>query len=329
MNISSCQPPVGRKLSKINALPLAVFILQPSRPMNAKVFCFVTLSLVSGNLCRASENQANAATSEQAVPAVPAALIPGLETPVSNIEKPNGHPTPVQIPDDARAEIKAREAIWRKQRPRWIALLKNFHNLQRKRAAMLVASDKIRDRHIKALRRLYDQAVALGEEGKKVGTGDMDRHISINTELHIFGAGAPGVFYWIVNDDQRVASKTLVDPRTHITYKLNSDGRHVKAIAPNGKILWAHDAFNDYGLEPYRVTKPVIVVFKLSASSQEEYDTARERESHEAITTTDARAIGFAERQDYSKRFIEITFNSSQFGDIDAASGKFTFGGQN
>jgi hypothetical protein len=301
--------------------------------MNAKVFCFVTLSLVIGNPCRSSENWVIATPPDLPPSAVPAAPIPGLETRAPNLEKPQGSPVP-DLDDEARAQINAREAIWRKQASLWTNLFKKFRDLfkkfrdlQSKRAAMLVASDKIRAPHIKALRELYDQAVALGKEAQNGGgSRDTGREITINTELNIFGARVPHVFCWIVNDDQRVEPKMLMDPRTHITYKLDSDGRHVTATAPSGKVLWAHDAFNDYGLEPYRVTKPVIMVFKLSAGSQEEVDASREHVPPSAVAYDEQ---VFRQRQDYSKRFIEVTFNSSQFGDIDAATGKFTFLGQN
>jgi hypothetical protein len=253
-----------------------------------------------------------------AAPELPA--IPGLDKPEEAAPYDE---------EKAIADMKARELLFRKQAPQWDRIIKEFYRLQGRRAAMLTAPDKAWKQHVEALRKLYDQVIALKETLKKVGGGEDDWEITISTELRIFGVGTPTDFYWVINDNQRVKPKTLVDPRTHVTYKLSSDGRHVTAISPNGKILWAHDAFRDYGLAPYRYTMPVIVVFHLSASSKEEYEAAQERLSHEANTFTEARDHGFEKREDYKKRFIEITFNSSQHGDIDAETGKFTFIGAN
>jgi hypothetical protein len=245
------------------------------------------------------------------LPGVPG--IPGLES------------APVPNPERSKEEVGAREreaeALEKQQRPLWRALIHNFKVLQKRRSQALAGSQSLRNKHIAALRGLLKQAKAL--EGSFANW-----QATINTELRIFGADDPEIFHWINNDDMRVEPKTLVDPKTRVTYKLEADGRHVVAISPKGKILWAHEIFEDFGLEPYRFSKPVIVVFKLSAGSQEEYEAGRKRALDQAYTLTESAEMGFRQREDYSRRFIEVRFNSSQFGSIDTVTGKFAFEGQ-
>lgn len=152
------------------------------------------------------------------------------------------------------------------------------------------ADHKIRKQHVAALRGLYSRAVALQK-----------RHasfvpvVAIHTELNHFGIVIPNEQRWRINDPQTVESKVLIDPKTRITYYLESDGRHVSAISPDGKILWQRDPFNDAGLWPYRVSKPVITYFEFAPDD---------------------------------KPGLAVGFSSSQFGAMDFAKGSFAYGGQ-
>ncbi len=149
---------------------------------------------------------------------------------------------------------------------------------------------KIRKQHIAALRSLYSRAVALQKKH-----WSSEPAIAIHTELNHFSIVIPNEHRWKINDPQTVEPKVLIAPKTRITYYLESDGRHVSAISPDGKILWHRDPFNDAGLWPYRVSKPVITYFEFAPDE---------------------------------KPGLAIGFNSSQFGTMDFAKGSFEFHGQ-
>jgi hypothetical protein len=94
--------------------------------------------------------------------------------------------------------------------------------------------------------------------------------------------------------------------RSGILFYVESDGRHVSALDPVGKILWCRDPFGDAGLKPYRVEKPLIVAIG---------------------PPLDWMVKGMASRGKNGE-LILINFNSSQTGVLDASSGDFTFMGQ-
>lgn len=89
-----------------------------------------------------------------------------------------------------------------------------------------------------------------------------------------------------------------------ILFYVESDGRHVTAINPDGKILWSSDPFADAHLEFYRTKTPRIVYIGKVSQRAESYWVAK------------------------GKRVIGITFNSSQFGEIDMKTGEFMSGGR-
>jgi hypothetical protein len=150
------------------------------------------------------------------------------------------------------------------------------------------ADDPMRARHIAELRELYHRAKAID---------DVEMRIAVHTELRRFGIAIPKEISLRINDDETVTPKVLVEPTTHVIYYLESDGRHVTAMAADGSILWHRDPFNDAALRPYRVSKPVVVYF--------------------AFSTREPKTPAIA-----------INFNSSQFGIMDCATGNFHFSGQ-
>lgn len=91
------------------------------------------------------------------------------------------------------------------------------------------------------------------------------------------------------------------DKDSGIIFYVESDGRHVVAINPEGKILWCRDPFADAKLEPYRLKLPLIVYI---GKPNEWQIKGRE------------------------KQYIAISFNSSQFGIMDFENGDFIFQGQ-
>ena len=102
------------------------------------------------------------------------------------------------------------------------------------------------------------------------------------------------------------------DADSGIIFYVESDGRHVAAISPDGKVLWNREPMADahleryhIGLESYRVKNPRIIFI------------GKESEQH-------------AKRMEKggSDKFIVITCENSQFGDVDIKTGDFIFGGQ-
>jgi hypothetical protein len=91
------------------------------------------------------------------------------------------------------------------------------------------------------------------------------------------------------------------DQETGILFYVESDGRHVAAIAPEGKILWHRDPFVEAGLKPYRNDRPRIVYLG---------------KPHEGMT------------KGREGKYISIGFDSTQFGIMDFKKGEFVFMGQ-
>jgi hypothetical protein len=109
-----------------------------------------------------------------------------------------------------------------------------------------------------------------------------------------------------VLDEFHVVPKVLHDAKTKIIFYLESDGRHISAISPEGKLLWSRDPFVDAKLPPYRLKRPLICYFNF-------VDPVRWKTcSH------------FGRADD----FICVTFDSSEFGIIKKETGDFTFFGQ-
>lgn len=92
------------------------------------------------------------------------------------------------------------------------------------------------------------------------------------------------------------------DTATGLVFYVESDGRHVVALAPDGHFLWVEDPFLTARLELYRTPTPQIRT--LGAMP------ARETKAHPGT-------------------YIAITYNSSQSGLIDEHTGEFIFLGQN
>jgi len=93
------------------------------------------------------------------------------------------------------------------------------------------------------------------------------------------------------------------DPTSGTLLYVESDGRHVAAISRDGKLLWNRDPFKDAHLPFYRTEKPQIVyIWPASKFPQ----PAGEK----------------------PERFVEISFNSSQFGLMRISNGEFYFSGQ-
>jgi hypothetical protein len=94
------------------------------------------------------------------------------------------------------------------------------------------------------------------------------------------------------NNDTETIAPLVFHNKDSVNYiYIESDGRHVTAFSPIGKILWHEDLFVAAGLKPYRVTKPVIWTIQ---------------------------------RTKYSPTGLSVTFNSTQEVSLDPDTGKST-----
>jgi len=91
------------------------------------------------------------------------------------------------------------------------------------------------------------------------------------------------------------------DAATGVILYVETDGRHVAAISPGGKLLWRKDPFIDAGMQPYRVARPTISYIGPSRWTPPGGSPAPS---------------------------AAISYSSSQGGVINIADGHFTFLGQ-
>lgn len=113
--------------------------------------------------------------------------------------------------------------------------------------------------------------------------------------------------------DSSVA-KPLVfkDPRTLITFYVESDGRHLAAIDKEGKLLWVHNPFEEDKEQcEYRTPHPIIVRIEIYKNPE---------------------LLKFSEggpKLDLNHNFINVYFDSSQNGILDEETGKYIWLAQN
>jgi len=94
-------------------------------------------------------------------------------------------------------------------------------------------------------------------------------------------------------------------PGSDIVLHVAANGRTVSAVEKSGRQLWSEDPFEAGRLKPYRVVRPVI-------SSIAETTSWGEPACH-----------------DQTPPFAVLTYNSSQFGCLDARTGRFQLRGRN
>jgi hypothetical protein len=113
-------------------------------------------------------------------------------------------------------------------------------------------------------------------------------------------------------DPGRAKAMTYRDPRTSILFYVESDGRHLGAIDLNGRLLWVRNPYEDKpAFCQYRTPRPIIGFIgpaELSANMA-------------GILTS------WGGQPDHT--FLEIKFDSSQFGILDETTGDFFPEGQN
>jgi len=107
----------------------------------------------------------------------------------------------------------------------------------------------------------------------------------------------PGPCTWTTNTDESQAARvSYVDKATGLVFYVESDGRHVAAIDPMGKIRWVRDPFAEAKLCAYRVSRPTVVSIKAMPGDPS---------------------------------LLLLSYDSSQFGALKKLSGDFTPLGQN
>lgn len=129
----------------------------------------------------------------------------------------------------------------------------------------------------------------------------------------------------------------LHDAVSGITFHVNSDGRHIEAINAAGRKLWVRNPFVDQDLCPYRSAHPFIrkmnhALEEMSGAPNINSDAdanalVRKALAYPVKNLMKRRMIKEGPRND--DRFINIAFNSSQFGFVNIRNGDFYYLGQN
>ena len=113
---------------------------------------------------------------------------------------------------------------------------------------------------------------------------------------------------WAPGPAQPAYPFTYHDSSTGILLYVESDGRHLAAFSPQGDLLWVRNPFEDKHLCPYRTERPII--FRIVPFPE----------------SLHARVAWYLKREG---PFVQIEFDSSQFGAIDLPTGDFQPMGQN
>jgi hypothetical protein len=111
-------------------------------------------------------------------------------------------------------------------------------------------------------------------------------------------------------DSSRAKSMVFKDPHTGISFYVESDGRHLAAISPEGGLLWVRNPFEDRHLCQYRTPRPVIDRMEAADSGQH------------VISIRNWNG-------DVTHDVLFLQFDSSQYGVIDQITGDFYPEGQN
>jgi hypothetical protein len=93
---------------------------------------------------------------------------------------------------------------------------------------------------------------------------------------------------------------TYLDPQTQTVFYVETDGRHLSAIGPDGKLLWTRNPYVDTGSHYYRRKEVIVYLGPLST----EYTQ-------------------LMKKQHVAGPFIGIAFDSTQFGALDVKTGNF------
>jgi hypothetical protein len=113
-------------------------------------------------------------------------------------------------------------------------------------------------------------------------------------------------------DPGRAIPMSYKDPKTSITFYVESDGRHLVAIDSIGKLLWVRNPWEDSGAFcQYRTPRPVIDSLKQTELTEIDRANLKPRGAN------------------LVHKFIALQFDSSQYGVVDESTGDFIPEGQN
>jgi len=138
----------------------------------------------------------------------------------------------------------------------------------------------------------------------------MRRIIFIATWMEFWVMGAAHADEPTPWDHSRAKAFTFKDPRTSITFYVESDGQHVAAIDGQGKLLWVRSPLKEHG--PFETRIPVIDGIEVPEAPPPQYVKWLQR-------------LGFMEDHPH----IRITFAFRMFGIMDETTGDFILEGQN
>ncbi len=99
------------------------------------------------------------------------------------------------------------------------------------------------------------------------------------------------------------APQVYKDPKSGTLLYLETDGRHLAAIAPDGKLLWSRDPFSDAHLSFYRFRNPKVVNIRAIAPASDPEEPEPDK-------------------------FVAVFLANSQFGWLRISDGEFRFLGQ-
>jgi hypothetical protein len=135
---------------------------------------------------------------------------------------------------------------------------------------------------------------------------------NIQFYLHNSISGSNWIKSWGANEHAITLPYHVIDDDTGVTYEVEPDGRHVSATDIYGALLWYRDPFADAHMQYYRTDKPQIVAFAIHRRKPSEDWTFVEQ------------VLG----KKGVSAYIAISYNSSQTGFMDPATGDFIFTGQ-
>lgn len=169
----------------------------------------------------------------------------------------------------------------------------------------------------------FDFFCTSGRQGYSEGPSEQSVQIAIPPECKsmLYGpdflAGArdrprPDSVPW---DPARAKAFVYKDQRSTISLYVESDGRHLVAKDSDGRLLWIRTPFEDAGLCPYRTPHPIIY----------EIDTVDFLPDFGERAAPSLKKLGMLS----THKYVQIHFDSSQFGLVDETSGNFFFEGQN
>ena len=124
---------------------------------------------------------------------------------------------------------------------------------------------------------------------------------------------------YVAWDSTHARAFAFKDARTQLVLYVESDGRHLAAIDSTGALLWVRNPFEDQNLCPYRSPRPVIY----------EIGVINVAPDYLEYLSVGAAAKFKAHGFDSTHKFAKLTFDSSQFGLLDEATGVFFLEGQN